>query len=165
MNRSARLFDDPNLVVLRPPPSPLNPAQNLDPHRLMTLKLDLRSHASRDIPLKQDGPRRTSTSLPPRLFNLPLGWVHRELVPYYSHMGRPSIDPVLMIRMLLVGYVFAIRSERRICAEIQVNLAYAGSASSVSKTRFPITLYSAARGTSVSERAMPYAGYSRVWWR
>jgi transposase len=52
---------------------------------------------------------------------LDLGWVHRELAPYYSHTGRPSIDPVLMIRMLLVGYVFAIRSERRICAEIQVN--------------------------------------------
>jgi transposase len=55
---------------------------------------------------------------------LNLGWVHKELAPYYSHTGRPSIDPVLMIRMLLVGYVFAIRSERRICAEIQVNLAY-----------------------------------------
>src|SRR6187455_1618843 len=55
---------------------------------------------------------------------LDLDWVHKELAPYYSHTGRPSIDPVLMIRMLLVGYVFAIRSERRICAEIQVNLAY-----------------------------------------
>src|SRR3979411_2300991 len=55
---------------------------------------------------------------------LDLDWVHRELAPYYSHTGRPSIDPVLMIRMLLVGYVFAIRSERQICAEIQVNLAY-----------------------------------------
>jgi transposase len=55
---------------------------------------------------------------------LDLGWVHKELAPYYSHTGRPSIDPVLMIRMLLVGYVFAIRSERRICAEVQVNLAY-----------------------------------------
>jgi hypothetical protein len=43
---------------------------------------------------------------------LDLGWVHEELAPYYSHTGRPSIDPVLMIRMLLVGYVFAIRSER-----------------------------------------------------
>jgi len=50
--------------------------------------------------------------------------VHKELAPYYSHTGRPSIDPVLMIRMLIVGYVFAIRSERRICAEVQVNLAY-----------------------------------------
>jgi transposase len=55
---------------------------------------------------------------------LDLSWVHRELAPYYSHTGRPSIDPVLMIRMLIVGYVFAIRSERRICAEVQVNLAY-----------------------------------------
>jgi transposase len=55
---------------------------------------------------------------------LDLSWVHEELAPYYSHTGRPSIDSVLMIRMLIVGYVFAIRSERRICAEVQVNLAY-----------------------------------------
>src|ERR1700729_2586082 len=41
-----RLLDDPRLVILRPAPPPLQPAQNLDPHRLMTLKLDLRSHAS-----------------------------------------------------------------------------------------------------------------------
>jgi transposase len=55
---------------------------------------------------------------------LDLSWVHKELAPYYSHTGRPSVDPVLMIRMLIVGYVFAIRSERRICTEVQVNLAY-----------------------------------------
>jgi transposase len=55
---------------------------------------------------------------------LDLSWVHKELAPYYSHTGRPSIDPVLMIRMLLVGYVFALRSERRLCSEVQVNLAY-----------------------------------------
>ena len=55
---------------------------------------------------------------------LDLGWVHQELAPYYSHTGRPSIDPVLMIRMLIVGYVFALRSERRLCSEVQVNLAY-----------------------------------------
>ena len=55
---------------------------------------------------------------------LDLGWVHKELAPYYSHTGRPSIDPVLMIRMLIVGYIFAIRSERRLCSEVQVNLAY-----------------------------------------
>jgi transposase len=55
---------------------------------------------------------------------LDLGWVHKELSPFYSHTGRPSIDPVLMIRMLIVGYVFAIRSERQLCAEVQVNLAY-----------------------------------------
>jgi transposase len=55
---------------------------------------------------------------------LDLSWVHKELSPYYSQIGRPSIDPGLMIRMLIVGYVFAIRSERRLCAEVQVNLAY-----------------------------------------
>jgi transposase len=55
---------------------------------------------------------------------LDLSWVHKELAPYYSHTGRPSIDPVLMIRMLLVGYLFALRSERRLCSEVQVNLAY-----------------------------------------
>jgi transposase len=55
---------------------------------------------------------------------LDLLWVYAELTPYYSAIGRPSIDPVLMIRMLIIGYVFAIRSERRICREVQVNLAY-----------------------------------------
>src|SRR6476620_8560526 len=55
---------------------------------------------------------------------LDLSWVHAELAPFYSKIGRPSIDPVLMIRMLIVGYVFAIRSERRLCSEVQVNLAY-----------------------------------------
>jgi transposase len=55
---------------------------------------------------------------------LDLSWVHSELAPYYSRLGRPSIDPVLMIRMLIVGYVFAIRSERALCRDVQVNLAY-----------------------------------------
>ena len=55
---------------------------------------------------------------------LDLSWVYAELSPYYSEIGRPSIDPVLMIRMLIIGYVFAIRSERQICREVQVNLAY-----------------------------------------
>jgi transposase len=55
---------------------------------------------------------------------LDLSWLRSELAPYYSSMGRPSIDPELMIRMLVVGYVFAIRSERLICRVVQVNLAY-----------------------------------------
>src|SRR5215813_5802397 len=46
---------------------------------------------------------------------LDLSWVHRELAPYYARIGRPSIDPELMIRMLIVGYIFAIRSERMLC--------------------------------------------------
>ena len=55
---------------------------------------------------------------------LDLSWVHLELASFYPNIGRPSIDPALMIRMLLIGYVFAIRSERAICRELQVNLAY-----------------------------------------
>jgi transposase len=55
---------------------------------------------------------------------LDLSWVRSELAPFYPEMGRPSIDPELMIRMLVIGYVFAIRSERAICRDVQVNLAY-----------------------------------------
>ncbi len=51
---------------------------------------------------------------------LDTSWVHRELAPFYSSLGRPSIDPELMIAMLIVGYVFAIRSEREICRDVQV---------------------------------------------
>ena len=46
------------------------------------------------------------------------------LAPFYSHTGRPSIDPELMIRMLIIGYCFGIRSERRLCEEAHLNLAY-----------------------------------------
>ena len=53
-----------------------------------------------------------------------LGELRRELAPFYSSMGRPSIDPELMIRMLIVGYCFGIRSERRLCEEVHLNLAY-----------------------------------------
>jgi transposase len=45
--------------------------------------------------------------------------------PYYSDIGRPSIDPELMMRMLIVGYCSGIRSERRLCDEVHVNLAAA----------------------------------------
>ncbi len=55
---------------------------------------------------------------------LDLSWLRNELAPHYSHTGRPSIDPELMIRMLILGYVFAIRSERALCREVQLNLAY-----------------------------------------
>jgi transposase len=50
--------------------------------------------------------------------------LRQELAPYYSAIGRPSVDPELMIRMLLVGYCFGIRSERRLCEEVHLNLAY-----------------------------------------
>ena len=50
--------------------------------------------------------------------------IHQHLHSFYSHTGRPSIDPELMIRMLIVGYCYGIRSERRLCEEINFNLAY-----------------------------------------
>ncbi len=50
--------------------------------------------------------------------------LRRDLAPFYSTTGRPSVDPELMIRMLIVGYCFGIRSERRLCDEVHLNLAY-----------------------------------------
>ena len=55
---------------------------------------------------------------------LDLSALRQRLAPFYSHTGRPSIDPELMIRMLIVGYCFGIRSERRLCEEVRLNLAY-----------------------------------------
>jgi transposase len=55
---------------------------------------------------------------------LDLSWLHSELAPHYSNLGRPSIDPALIVRMLILGYAFGIRSERALCREVQVNLAY-----------------------------------------
>ncbi len=53
-----------------------------------------------------------------------LGGVRAHLAPFYSEVGRPSIDPELLIRMLIVGYCCGIRSERRLCEEVHLNLAY-----------------------------------------
>jgi transposase len=53
-----------------------------------------------------------------------LDGLRRDLVAFYSAIGRPSIAPELMIRMLSVGYCFGIRSERRLCEEVYLNLAY-----------------------------------------
>jgi len=55
---------------------------------------------------------------------LDLSDLREHLAPFYSHTGRPSIDPELMIRMLIIGYCLGIRSERRLCEEVKLNLAY-----------------------------------------
>src|SRR5678815_1064237 len=55
---------------------------------------------------------------------LDLSNLRRHLAGHYSNTGRPSIDPELMIRMLVIGYCFGIRSERRLCEEVHLNLAY-----------------------------------------
>ena len=55
---------------------------------------------------------------------LDLSDLRKHLAPYYSHTGRPSVDPELMIRMLMIGYCLGIRSERRLCEEVKLNMAY-----------------------------------------
>src|SRR6202047_1368852 len=50
--------------------------------------------------------------------------LHEQLRAFYSDIGRPSVDPELMIRMLLVGYCYGIRHERRLCQEVALHLAY-----------------------------------------
>jgi transposase len=55
---------------------------------------------------------------------LDLSDLRQHLAPYYSHTGRPSVDPELMIRMLIIGHCLGIRSERRLCEEVKLNLAY-----------------------------------------
>jgi transposase len=56
--------------------------------------------------------------------HLDLANLRRSSKPFYSQMGRPSIDPELMMRTLIVGYCMGIRSERRLCEEVHLNLAY-----------------------------------------
>ena len=50
--------------------------------------------------------------------------VHERLEPYYSEIGRPSVDPELMIRLLIIGYCYGLRSERRLTQEVELHLAY-----------------------------------------
>lgn len=50
--------------------------------------------------------------------------IRQELATLYSHTGRPSVDPELMLRMMLIGYLYGIRSERRLVEEVHLNLAY-----------------------------------------
>ena len=51
-------------------------------------------------------------------------FIYEKAAPYYSHVGRKSIDPVVLIKMLLIGYLYGIRSERRLEEEVSLNLAY-----------------------------------------
>ena len=65
-----------------------------------------------------------------------LAGLHEQLKAFYSDIGRPSVDPELMIRMLLVGYCYGIRHERRLCQEVALHLAYRWFASLISTIRF-----------------------------
>ena len=53
-----------------------------------------------------------------------LAELREKLKPFYSEIGRPSIDPELMLRMLIVGYCYGIRFERKLCEDVELHLAY-----------------------------------------
>ncbi len=88
--------------------------------------------------------------------------VRAKLEPFYSEIGRPSIDPELMIRMLIVGYCYGIRSERRLYEEVEPPATTAGSVASISTTKSPIIRHSRSIVMAASVRAMPFAKYSRL---
>jgi transposase len=86
--------------------------------------------------------------------------LRRELAPFYSNIGRPSIDPDLMIRMLLIGYCFGIRSERRLCDEVHLNLAYRWFCRLGLDGAVPDHSSSRRTGTAASVRAISSVAYS-----
>src|SRR5450631_2428756 len=94
---------------------------------------------------------------------LDLSWVYAEVASYYSKIGRPSIDPVLMIRMLIVGYVFAIRSERALCREVQVNFAYRWFCGLSIEDKVPDhSVFSRARNERFGDSAILRSAFERV---
>jgi transposase len=94
---------------------------------------------------------------------LDLSWVYSELAPYYPKMGRPSVDPVLMIRMLLLGYIFGIRSERLLCRDVAVNLAYRWFCGLSIEDKVPDhSVFSRARNERFSDRGIFRSIFDRV---
>src|SRR5437763_901690 len=90
-----------------------------------------------------------------------LDGLRQELAPFYSEIGRPSVDPELLIRMLIVGYCFGIRSERRLCEEVHLNLAYRWFVDWVSTVKCPIIRPSQRTATAASATATCCAGCLR----
>lgn len=73
-------------------------------------------------------------------------FIYEILEPYYPSNGRPSVDPVSMFKMLLVGYLYGIKSERRLVQEIQLNMRIDGSAALNLQIKFQTTPHSAKHG-------------------
>jgi transposase len=82
-------------------------------------------------------------------------------VPFYSEIGRPSIDPELIIRMLIVGYCYGVRSERRLCEEVELHLAYRWFCRLDLDDKVPTIRRSQSIGTAAFARAMPFGMCSR----
>ena len=94
---------------------------------------------------------------------LELESVRTALKPFYSSIGRPSVDPELMMRMLIVGYCMGMRSERRLCEEVHSIWPIVGSAAWAWMARCPTTPPSLATATAASARATSCATCLRAW--
>ena len=92
-----------------------------------------------------------------------LGDIRTHLAPFYSTTGRPSIDPELLIRMLIIGYCYGIRSERRLCEEVHLNLAYRWFCGSGWRARCRIIRPSRRTAMAASARAISCAMSLRRW--
>ena len=89
--------------------------------------------------------------------------LREKLAPFYSEIGRPSVDPELMIRMLIVGYCYGVRFERRCARRSNCILPTAGSAGSISTTRCPTIRRSRLIAMAVSATATSCAMCLRRW--
>ena len=88
--------------------------------------------------------------------HLALDDLRQSLKPFYSQMGGASVDPELMIRMLIVGYCMGIRSERRLCDEVHLNLAYRWFCGlGLDETLFPVEPRRPERGGKGCRRVRP----------
>ena len=94
---------------------------------------------------------------------LDLSDVRQKLKSFYCSIDRPSIDPELMIRMLIVGYCLAIRSERRPCEEVHLNLAYRWLCRLGLEGKNPDHSTSRSTAMAASVRATFYAMSLRPW--
>jgi transposase len=85
-----------------------------------------------------------------------------QLEPFYSEIGRPSIDPELMIRILIVGYCYGIRFERKLCEEVELHLTYRWFCRLDLETRFPATQHSPRTGTVSARVTSCVISFERV---
>ena len=83
--------------------------------------------------------------------------IHDRLEPYYSEIGRPSVDPELMIRMLIVGYCYGLRSERRLAQEVELHLAYRWFRLDLDHKVPTLDFFGECRRASVSRSALCFA--------
>ena len=96
---------------------------------------------------------------------LDLDMVRKQLEPFYSEIGRPSVDPELMIRMLLIGYCYSIRSSGDCATRSGSTSPTGGSAGLVSKRQCRTIRRSRSLAMDASVRATRFGWCSRAWWR